>query len=149
MPASMVVLGPEASSEYFNIDGSIQSTNTSMYLNIGDDSTSYKTLTFEESSSTTAWGLEGDTIITTQSSSYGRRGFCPFSLPIWASYMNKTTDFPFLCRRTQLPSVPSGRWILAGLFPDRKRYPKRQDLQQLPVAPSSLPLLGSYEEWTG
>lgn len=78
----MVVLGPEASSEYFNIDGSIQSTNTSMYLNIGDDSTSYKTLTFEESSSTTAWGLEGDTIITTQSSSYGRRGFPPSSCSI-------------------------------------------------------------------
>lgn len=71
----MVVLGPEATSEYFNIDGTIQSTNTSMYMNIGSDSTSYKTLTFGETGSTTGWGLEGDTIITTQSSSYGRREF--------------------------------------------------------------------------
>jgi hypothetical protein len=71
----MVVLGPEATSEYFNIDGTIQSTNTSMYMNIGSDTTSYKTLTFGETGSTTGWGLEGDTIITTQSSSYGRREF--------------------------------------------------------------------------
>jgi hypothetical protein len=75
----MVVLGPAATSEYFNIAGSIQSTNTSLYLNIGSDSTSYKTLTFDKTASTTGWGLEGDTIITTQTSSYGRREFneCP------------------------------------------------------------------------
>ncbi|KAL1872635.1 hypothetical protein VTK73DRAFT_1439 [Phialemonium thermophilum] len=70
---SMAVLGPAATGEYFNIGGTIQSTNTSRYLNIGSDSTSYKTLTFDASPSTTAWGLEGDTIITTQSSSYGRQ----------------------------------------------------------------------------
>lgn len=74
--ASMVVLGPAATSEYFNIAGSIQSTNTSLYLNIGSDSTSYKTLTFGKTGSTTGWGLEGDTIITTQTSSYGRRKCC-------------------------------------------------------------------------
>jgi SOS-response transcriptional repressor LexA len=67
------VLGPAATGEYFNIAGSIQSTNTSMYLEIGSDSTSYKTLKFSNSSSTKAWGLEGDTIITTTSSSFGRR----------------------------------------------------------------------------
>ena len=71
--ASMVVLGPAATSEYFNIAGSIQSTNTSLYLNIGSDSTSYKSLTFGAAAGTTGWGLEGDTIITTQTSSYGRR----------------------------------------------------------------------------
>lgn len=71
--ASQVVLGPVATSEYFNIGGSIQSTNTSRYLNIGGDSTSYKTLTFDAAAATTAWQLEGDTIITSTSSSYGRR----------------------------------------------------------------------------
>lgn len=78
--ASKVVLGPEASSEYFDIGGTIQSTNTSMYINIGDDATSYRTLTFGETGSTTEWGLEGDTIITTEGSSFGRREF-PMSLP--------------------------------------------------------------------
>jgi hypothetical protein len=71
--ASQVVLGPVGTSEYFNIGSSIQSTNTSRYLNIGSDSTSYKTLTFDAAASTTAWQLEGDTIITSTSSSYGRR----------------------------------------------------------------------------
>lgn len=68
-----VVLGPEASAESFEIDATIQSTNSSMFLNINDDSTSYKSLTFGETGETTAWGLEGDTIITTTESSYGRR----------------------------------------------------------------------------
>ncbi|KAL1865701.1 hypothetical protein Daus18300_007077 [Diaporthe australafricana] len=66
-------MGPEASSEFFNINGSIQSTNTSRYLNVGSDSTSYKTLTLGSAASTSAWALEGDTIITAQSSSWGRR----------------------------------------------------------------------------
>ncbi|KAI3400153.1 hypothetical protein diail_4385 [Diaporthe ilicicola] len=71
--ASIAVMGPESSSEYFNINGSIQSTNTSLYLNVGSDSTSYKTLTLGSTASTSAWALEGDTIITAQSSSWGRR----------------------------------------------------------------------------
>lgn len=70
---SIPVMGPEKSSEFFNIGTSIQSTNTSMYLEIGADTTSYKTLTFANASSTKAWGLEGDTIITTTGSSFGRR----------------------------------------------------------------------------
>lgn len=72
---STVVLGPESSAEYFNIGGTIQSANTTMYLNVGSDSTSYKTLTFSKTASTKAWGLEGDTIITTQASPWGRRKF--------------------------------------------------------------------------
>ncbi|KAI8307753.1 hypothetical protein K4K59_010694 [Colletotrichum sp. SAR11_240] len=67
------VLGPEASAESFNIAGSIQSANSSAYLNIGSDTTSYKSLKFSNASETTAWGLEGDTIITTQGSTWGRR----------------------------------------------------------------------------
>ncbi|KAK1491810.1 hypothetical protein CABS01_12134 [Colletotrichum abscissum] len=70
---SIPVLGPEASAEFFNIAGTIQSANSSSYLNIGGDATSYKTLSLSNASGTSAWGLEGDTIITTQSSSWGRR----------------------------------------------------------------------------
>ncbi|KXH38373.1 hypothetical protein CNYM01_09394 [Colletotrichum nymphaeae SA-01] len=70
---SIPVLGPEASAEFFNIAGTIQSANSSSYLNIGGDATSYKILSLSNASGTSAWGLEGDTIITTQSSSWGRR----------------------------------------------------------------------------
>lgn len=73
-----VVLGPEASADTFEIGGTIASNTTGLFINIGDDSTSYKTLTFGESGETTAWGLEGDTIITTTGSSYGRRKFSTF-----------------------------------------------------------------------
>lgn len=69
-------MGPESTSEYFNISGSVQSTNTSLYLNIGNDSTSYRTLTFGAAASMSGWALEGDTIITAQTSSYGRRKSC-------------------------------------------------------------------------
>ncbi|CAJ2511707.1 Uu.00g073320.m01.CDS01 [Anthostomella pinea] len=70
------VMGPEASSEYYTIAGTIQSTNSSAYLDIaGADTTSYKTLSFSNGSSaaTSAWALEGDTIITSTSSDYGRQ----------------------------------------------------------------------------
>jgi hypothetical protein len=68
-------MGPESSSEYFDVNGTIESTNTTRYLNVGSDSTSYKTLTLAETANTTAWGLEGDTIITTTGSTWGRREF--------------------------------------------------------------------------
>lgn len=70
---STPVMGPEATSEYFAIGETIQSTNTSLYLNIGEASTSYLPLSFDATATTTAWGLEGDTIITTNGSPYGRR----------------------------------------------------------------------------
>lgn len=69
----LAVLGPESTADYFNIGGTIQNTNSTMYLNIGSESTSYKTVTFGATASTKAWGLEGDTIITTQGSTWGRR----------------------------------------------------------------------------
>ncbi|KAJ4396029.1 hypothetical protein N0V93_000245 [Gnomoniopsis smithogilvyi] len=71
--ASLAAMGPESTSEYFNISGSIQSTNTSLFLNIGSDSTSYKTLTLGTTATMSGWALEGDTIITAQTSNYGRR----------------------------------------------------------------------------
>jgi hypothetical protein len=66
-------MGPESSAEAFTIGSTIQSTNTSQYLNILTASTSYKPLEFSASGSTTAWGLEGDTIITMTGSGFGRR----------------------------------------------------------------------------
>ena len=73
LKASIPVLGPETSGEDFTIGSTIQSKQTSQYLNIVAASTSYKPLIFEKTASTTAWGLEGDTIITVTGSSYGRR----------------------------------------------------------------------------
>jgi hypothetical protein len=94
---TLVVLGPQSTSEYFNINGSIQSTNSSLYLNIGADSTSYKTLTFDKTASTTVWGLEGDTIITTKASSYGRQlNFvaCKLDGGFWQMYFQTGSAVP-------------------------------------------------------
>jgi carbonyl reductase 1 len=71
--ASRPVLGPESAAEEFTIGGTIQSKKTNQYLNIASASTSYKPLVWGAKGETTAWGLEGDTIITVQGSSYGRR----------------------------------------------------------------------------
>ncbi|KAF3071150.1 hypothetical protein GL218_00542 [Daldinia childiae] len=91
------VMGPEASSEYFNIGGWIQSMNTSLFLNIGNDQTSYKTLTFAEATVTDAWGLEGDTIITSQGSNYGRQlNFlvCKLTGDYWQVYLQMGSETP-------------------------------------------------------
>jgi hypothetical protein len=71
--ASIPVLGLENAADEFTIGGTIQSKKTSLYLNIASASTSYKPLVWRATGETTAWGLEGDTIITMQGSSYGRR----------------------------------------------------------------------------
>ncbi|ORX97854.1 hypothetical protein BCR34DRAFT_496565 [Clohesyomyces aquaticus] len=70
---SIPVLGPEGSAEAFTIGSTIQSKNSSLYLNILPATTSYKPLALSATSNTTAWGLEGDTIITVTGSSYGRQ----------------------------------------------------------------------------
>ncbi|EPE10607.1 hypothetical protein F503_05702 [Ophiostoma piceae UAMH 11346] len=95
--ASMAVLGPVSTSEYFNIGGTIQSSNTSRYLNIGGDSSSYKTLTFDAEASTKAWQLEGDTIVTSTSSSYGRQlNFlaCKIDGGFWQVYLQTGSATP-------------------------------------------------------
>ncbi|KAF9880751.1 hypothetical protein CkaCkLH20_01793 [Colletotrichum karsti] len=94
---TIAVLGPEASAESFNIAGSIQSANSSSYLNIGSDATSYKTLRFGNASETKAWGLEGDTIITTQGSTWGRQlNFlvCQLDTGYWQLYLQTGSDAP-------------------------------------------------------
>ncbi|KAI8964721.1 hypothetical protein F5Y11DRAFT_345175 [Daldinia sp. FL1419] len=117
------VMGPETSSEYFNIGGWIQSMNTSLFLNIGNDQTSYKTLTFAEATVTDAWALEvpcypldahiaylgcfcniadygneqGDTIITSQGSNYGRQlNFlvCKLTGDYWQVYLQMGSETP-------------------------------------------------------
>jgi hypothetical protein len=72
------VLGPEASAEDFTIGSTIQSKKTNQYLNLVTASTSFKPVVFGATGDTTAWGLEGDTIITVQGSSFGRREYSPF-----------------------------------------------------------------------
>jgi len=69
------VMGPESTSEYFIIGSTIQSVNSSLYLNIGEKvgGKSFLPLSFARTANTTAWGLEGDTVITTTGSTYGRR----------------------------------------------------------------------------
>nr|XP_036589712.1 uncharacterized protein CTRU02_00466 [Colletotrichum truncatum]KAF6801717.1 hypothetical protein CTRU02_00466 [Colletotrichum truncatum] len=95
--ATIPVLGPEASAESFNIAGTIQSANSSSYLNVGSDATSYKSLKFSNSSETNAWGLEGDAIITTRSSSWGRQlNFlvCQLDGNYWQLYLQTGSDVP-------------------------------------------------------
>ncbi|PVH85449.1 hypothetical protein DL98DRAFT_583546 [Cadophora sp. DSE1049] len=69
------VMGPESSSEYFTIGSTIQGVNSSLYLNIGEKvgGKSFLPLSFGKTANTTAWGLEGDTVITVTGSTYGRR----------------------------------------------------------------------------
>ena len=68
-------MGPESSADDFTIGSTIQSKKTSQFLNIQTASTSYKPLVWGATGDTTAGGLEGDTIITTTGSSYGRRKY--------------------------------------------------------------------------
>ncbi|KAF9049740.1 hypothetical protein BJ165DRAFT_1525075 [Panaeolus papilionaceus] len=62
-------LGPESSAARFSIGGTIslnQANGSKLYLNVDmNASTSYKPLSFATTATTTNWGLEGDTIITT------------------------------------------------------------------------------------
>ncbi|CAI9632060.1 unnamed protein product [Alternaria burnsii] len=99
--ASIPVLGPETAADEFTIGGTIQSKKTSLYLNIATTSTSYKPLVWGTTGDTTAWGLEGDTIITAQGSSYGRQ---------LNFLVCKSTDASYYDLYLQTGSdVPSGR----------------------------------------
>lgn len=94
------VLGPEASSGYYTINGSIRlnSASPQLYLNIVNSTTSYKTLTFDTSATFTGWNLEGDTLATTSSSAYGRQlAFlaCPASQSgYYQVYLQMGSDTP-------------------------------------------------------
>ncbi|KAI0785609.1 hypothetical protein C8Q75DRAFT_322050 [Abortiporus biennis] len=68
--AGQLMLGPESSSGYFTISGGTitlnNSNGTNLFINVQESaSTSFKPLTLDTTATTTDWGLEGDTIITT------------------------------------------------------------------------------------
>ncbi|KAF3939201.1 hypothetical protein ABW19_dt0204285 [Dactylella cylindrospora] len=71
----VAILGPEASQAKFIISGgTIRISGADLYLNIDTSATtSYKALSFGATPNFSNWGLEGDTIITTQSSVFGRQ----------------------------------------------------------------------------
>ncbi|KAM0285614.1 hypothetical protein ACHAQH_001320 [Verticillium albo-atrum] len=95
--STIPVLGPEGYAEAFDVAATIKSTNTSLFLNVGQASTSYKALSFGSSATMNAWGLEGDTIVTTRGSSYGRQlNFlaCQIDPEYWQLYLQTGSDAP-------------------------------------------------------
>ncbi|KAI5848669.1 hypothetical protein DFP73DRAFT_337725 [Morchella snyderi] len=71
--AGVPVMAAEATALRFIISGSIQDTTSGLYLNADSSTTSYKPISFGATATTTGWGLEGDTIITTNASVFGRQ----------------------------------------------------------------------------
>ncbi len=128
-----MVLGPVATSEYFNIAGTIQSTNTSMYLNVGSDTTSYKTLTFDKTASTKVWTLEGDTILTQTSSSFGRRKCAP--------EIERVCFGANTASRIELRGLQAGGLLLAGISSNGQCNAEWEDVQQLPISSLAVSLL--------
>ncbi|KAI6363422.1 hypothetical protein MCOR25_005914 [Pyricularia grisea] len=73
------------------------SVNTTMYLNVGTESTSYKSLTFGTTASTDSWGLEGDTIMTKPGSALGRNlnfVVCRLEGSFWQLWLQTGSDMP-------------------------------------------------------
>ncbi|KAG8999319.1 hypothetical protein FRB94_006250 [Tulasnella sp. JGI-2019a] len=97
--AGTAVLGPESGDGVFTINGTILDNTTGLYLNIGPTTGfSYRKLTFDKTASFSGWALEGDTIITATSSSYGRQlnfVVCETSAStIWTVYLQLGSDVP-------------------------------------------------------
>ncbi|ETW80988.1 cellulose-growth-specific protein [Heterobasidion irregulare TC 32-1] len=92
------VLGPEASSGYFTIDGTIAlngADGTSLYLNVDESAaTSYKALTFDSAAVTTDWGLEGDTIITTSPRQLNFLACATNDATVYDVYLQEGNDTP-------------------------------------------------------
>lgn len=92
------VLGPEASSGYFTIDGTIAlngADGTSLYLNVDESAaTSYKALTFDSAAVTTDWGLEGDTIITTSPRQLNFLACATSDATVYDVYLQEGNDTP-------------------------------------------------------
>lgn len=92
------VLGPEASSGRFTLGSTISLNNANgskLYLNIDNSGTqSYKSLAFGSTATTTNWGLEGDTIITTSPRQLNFIA-CPSSTStIYNVYLQQGNDTP-------------------------------------------------------
>ncbi|TFK44699.1 hypothetical protein BDQ12DRAFT_30929 [Crucibulum laeve] len=92
------VLGPEASSGWFTINKSIslnQADGSKLYLNLDNSGTaSYKALTFGSTATTTNWGLEGDTIITTSPRQLNFLACASSSSTIYNIYLQTGNDTP-------------------------------------------------------
>ncbi|KAF8161088.1 hypothetical protein B0H34DRAFT_365708 [Crassisporium funariophilum] len=92
------VLGPEASSGKFTIGGTIslnQPDGTKLYLNLDNSGTaSYKPLTFGTTATTTNWGLEGDTIITTNPRQLNFIACASSVSTIYNIYLQNGNDMP-------------------------------------------------------
>jgi len=136
------VMGPETTSEYFTIGSTIQSLNSSLFLNIGPGTgQSYLPLSLDTVSNTTAWGLEGDTVITTTASSYGRRK--------WSLLLDRELLETNGMNRIELLGMQFRHdRILYPLSAKGKRYAQRTDLQQLSDNTHTLPVLGKKKTWT-
>ncbi|KAF8311946.1 hypothetical protein DL93DRAFT_1351196 [Clavulina sp. PMI_390] len=98
--AGVAVLGPEDSGAYFvfNSDGSLSVSGSGLYLNLANTTSTYPQLTMGSTANFFGWGLEGDTIITTTTSTFGRQlNFlvCTTSdTNIYSVYLELGTDAP-------------------------------------------------------
>ncbi|KAI0030934.1 hypothetical protein K488DRAFT_53129, partial [Vararia minispora EC-137] len=92
------VLGPETSSGYFTIAGTIALTGADgsvVYLNVNESGTaSYKPLTLDNVATTTDWGLEGDTIITTNPRQLNFLTCPTTDANFWEVYLQEGNDQP-------------------------------------------------------
>lgn len=95
----MPVLGPEDTSGYFVIDGTIALSSTTgdapLYLNVDESAAaSYKPLTLNTTATTTDWGLEGDTIITTDPRQLNFLVCATSDANVWSVYLQEGNDMP-------------------------------------------------------
>lgn len=98
LPGGTPVLGPESSSGYFTISGSISLNNadgSKLYLNVNESaSTSYKPLSLGTTATTTDWGLEGDTIITTSPRQLNFIACTTSDSTVYSVYLQEGNDTP-------------------------------------------------------
>ena len=92
------MLGPQSSSGYFTISGTISLNSPNgptQFLNIQESvSTSYKPLSFNSTATTTDWGLEGDTIITTSPRQLNFLACSSTPAGYWDLFLQEGNDSP-------------------------------------------------------
>ncbi|KAA1471727.1 hypothetical protein DENSPDRAFT_837787 [Dentipellis sp. KUC8613] len=91
------VLGPEDTSGYFTISGtiSLSTSNGTRFLNVDEAApNSYKPLTLDATATTTDWGLEGDTIITTAPRQLNFLACATSDTTVYDVYLQEGNDTP-------------------------------------------------------
>ncbi|KAI0316505.1 hypothetical protein OF83DRAFT_1164319 [Amylostereum chailletii] len=92
------VLGPEDTGGYFTISGSLSLNGvdgSTLYLNVDESaSETYKPLTLDATATTTDWGLEGDTIITTDPRQLNFLACPTADADFWTVYLQEANDVP-------------------------------------------------------